>query len=126
MPRPPLIPPTQELLSDDCPNATTGACELTPVTVFAPTDAAFCDLAAQLNLTLPQLLQLPQLADILLFHITDPAVVDFPVMPSDLSDGVSIPTLYEDQNISVAYKTGLVPGAGGAAPLSHCLHELPR
>jgi uncharacterized surface protein with fasciclin (FAS1) repeats len=41
----------------------------TSVTVFAPTNVAFEALAAQLDLTLAQVLALPNLSDILLYHV---------------------------------------------------------
>jgi len=38
-------------------------------TVFAPTDSAFITLAAELNLEVEDLLELPNLTDILLYHV---------------------------------------------------------
>ncbi len=40
-----------------------------PFTVFAPTDAAFADLLAELDITAEDLLALEELADILLYHV---------------------------------------------------------
>ena len=40
-----------------------------PFTLFAPTDQAFADLLAQLNITAPELLANPDLASILLYHV---------------------------------------------------------
>ncbi len=42
---------------------------LATLTVFAPTDEAFQDLADELGTTVPGLLSLPQLSDILLYHV---------------------------------------------------------
>lgn len=41
------------------------------LTVFAPTDDAFADLLTDLNLTAAELLALPNLADILTYHVLD-------------------------------------------------------
>jgi len=56
-------------------------------TVFAPDNDAFNDLAAELNLDLNGILALPNLGDILLYH-----VVDGTVLSSQLSNG-PVPTL---------------------------------
>ena len=47
----------------------------TEYTVFAPTDQAFTDLANDLGVTLNDILALPNLADILLYHVVDGEVV---------------------------------------------------
>ena len=44
-----------------------------PFTVFAPTDDAFAALLAELDLTAEELLALPNLSDILLYHVLDGA-----------------------------------------------------
>ena len=59
-----------------------------PFTVFAPTDDAFIALAEALSLAPEDLLALPDLADILLYH-----VVGAPALSTDLSDGQTIATL---------------------------------
>ena len=59
-----------------------------PFTVFAPTDDAFIALAGALNATPEDLLALPELTDILLYH-----VVGATALSSDLSDGQTIATL---------------------------------
>lgn len=59
-----------------------------PFTVFAPTDAAFTQLLQDLNVTPQQLLTHPQLSEVLLYH-----VVSGKVMSTDLSDGLTAPTL---------------------------------
>lgn len=59
-----------------------------PFTVFAPTDAAVTALAQTLQITAEELLALPNLADILLYH-----VVSGQTLSSELSDGQSITTL---------------------------------
>lgn len=58
------------------------------VTLFAPTDAAFVTLRNRFSLTEEQLLGLPELADVLQYH-----VVDGSVGSSDLSDGMSVATV---------------------------------
>lgn len=55
-------------LDDDLQNPNT------EFTVFAPDDNAFADLAAELGVTVPDLLALPNLADILLYHVLDSEV----------------------------------------------------
>ena len=59
-----------------------------PFTVFAPTDAAFEDLADALGVGVADLLDLDNLADILLYH-----VVGAEVFEGDLSDGQVVTTL---------------------------------
>ena len=59
-----------------------------PFTVFAPTDDAFLALAGALGATAEELLALPELADILLYH-----VVGGTALSTDLSDGQFITTL---------------------------------
>ena len=68
-----------------------------PFTVFAPTDDAFAALAAALNATAADLLALPELADILLYH-----VVGAQVLSTDLADGATATTLLgEDVEVSI-------------------------
>lgn len=68
-----------------------------PFTVFAPTDAAFTTLLSELNITAEQLLEHPQLSDVLLYH-----VVSGKFFSTDLSDGMTAPTLKgETINIGV-------------------------
>jgi len=57
-------------------------------TVFAPTDAAFAQLLADLNITAADLLGHPDLSKVLLYH-----VVSGKVMSTDLSDGMMPQTL---------------------------------
>ena len=52
------------------------------LTVFAPDNDAFDDLATELGVTVPDLLELPNLADILLYH-----VVGATVLSTDLTNG---------------------------------------
>ena len=59
-----------------------------PFTVFAPTDDAFLALAGALGATAEDLLALPELTDILLYH-----VVGGTALSTDLSDGQMITTL---------------------------------
>jgi LPXTG-motif cell wall-anchored protein len=72
-----------------------------PFTVFAPTDDAFADLLAQLDITAEDLLNHPQLSDVLLYH-----VVSGKVMSTDLSEGLEAPTLKGD-NIMVSLEGGV-------------------
>lgn len=59
-----------------------------PFTVFAPTNAAFEALLAGLSITAEDLLNHPQLADVLLYH-----VVSGQVMSTSLSNGMTAETL---------------------------------
>ena len=59
-----------------------------PFTVFAPTDDAFLALAGALGATAEDLLALPELTDILLYH-----VVGGTALSTDLSDGQMVTTL---------------------------------
>lgn len=59
-----------------------------PFTVFAPTNAAFEDLLNALNITASDLMQQPDLAKVLLYH-----VVSGKAMSTDLVDGMRLPTL---------------------------------
>lgn len=59
-----------------------------PFTVFAPTNDAFADLLAALNISASDLMTQPALKDVLLYH-----VVSGKVMSTDLSDGLVAPTL---------------------------------
>jgi len=68
-----------------------------PFTVFAPTDDAFIALATALDVTAEDLLALPELADILLYH-----VVGAQVLSTDLADGATATTLLgEDVTVSI-------------------------
>lgn len=59
-----------------------------PFTVFAPTNAAFDKLLAALNISASDLMNQPDLAKVLLYH-----VVSGKVMSTDLSDGLEAATL---------------------------------
>jgi transforming growth factor-beta-induced protein len=59
-----------------------------PFTVFAPTDAAFVKLLGDLNIEAADLLNHPQLGEVLLYH-----VVSGKVMSTDLSNGLEAATL---------------------------------
>jgi len=72
-----------------------GSCPLKPVTIFAPTDAAFLTLARELNVSPTELLELPQLPDILAYHVSNPENVTEPILVREIAEGVSIPTLGE-------------------------------
>ena len=72
----------------------------TPLTVFAPTNAAFDNLATALGTDLNGLLALPNLADVLLYH-----VVAGEVLSTDLTNG-PVPTL-NGQNVIVDLTNGV-------------------
>jgi transforming growth factor-beta-induced protein len=59
-----------------------------PFTVFAPTNAAFEDLLAALDISASELMAQPDLAKVLLYH-----VVPGKVMSTDLVDGMNAPTV---------------------------------
>ena len=59
-----------------------------PFTVFAPTNAAFEDLLSALDITASDLMQQPDLAKVLLYH-----VVSGKAMSTDLVDGMRLSTL---------------------------------
>lgn len=59
-----------------------------PFTVFAPTNAAFEDLLKTLNISASDLLNQPELAKVLLYH-----VISGKVMSGDLTDGLEAATL---------------------------------
>ncbi len=78
-----------------------------PFTVFAPTNAAFEKLLASLGITAEQLLNHPQLKDVLLYH-----VVSGQVLSTDLSNGLMAPTL-NGENIKVDLTNGVKINASG-------------
>jgi transforming growth factor-beta-induced protein len=73
-----------------------------PFTVFAPTDAAFAALLAQLGVSAEYLLNHPQLSEILLYH-----VVAGKVMSTDLTDGMTPATL-NGETITVDLTDGVM------------------
>src|SRR6056297_1023715 len=72
-----------------------------PFTVFAPTDAAFGDLLAALDITAADLLAQPGLADVLLYH-----VVSGQVMSTDLTDGMMAETL-QGESLTIDLSDGV-------------------
>lgn len=60
-----------------------------PFTVFAPTNAAFEALLAELDISAENLLAHPRLVDVLLYH-----VLGAKVLSTDLSDGMTASTLF--------------------------------
>jgi len=74
---------------------------LASLTVFAPDNTAFDNLVSALGTDLNGLLAMPQLADILLYH-----VVSGTVLSTDLTNG-SVPTL-NGQNIEVDLTNGVL------------------
>ena len=73
-----------------------------PFTVFAPTNAAFAALLSQLNVTAEELLNHPQLAEVLLYH-----VVSGKVLSTGLADGMTAETLLAGQSITVDLTDGV-------------------
>ena len=72
-----------------------------PFTVFAPTNAAFEALLESLDISAEDLLNHPQLADVLLYH-----VVDGQVLSTDLEDGMTAETL-NNESITVDLSDGV-------------------
>lgn len=107
-----------EMLSADCPSPSDGSCEYSPVTAFAPTNAAFERLARSLNTSVATLLDLPELEEIVLYHLSDPAATEEPLPIASLADGQGIPTL-SGGNLTVLLNTTYVEVYTGrrSAPL---------
>merc|ERR1712087_968134 len=80
------------------------------LTVFAPADAAFAALPADLVAKHGDPTWKPQLTDILLHH-----VVEGKVLSSDLSDGMTAPTL-NGEEVTIALNPPSVTGATNDAP----------
>lgn len=76
-----------------------------PFTVFAPTDAAFGALLEELGVTAEELLANPDLTNILLYH-----VVSGEFLAADVIElaPVDVPTLFEENTISIAVVDGSV------------------
>jgi transforming growth factor-beta-induced protein len=74
-----------------------------PLTVFAPTDAAFTALLAQLGLTAEELLAQPDLVStVLLYHVVSGAV---PASTVVTLDGQSVPTL-QGESVAISIVNG--------------------
>ena len=71
-----------------------------PFTVFAPTNEAFTKLLGELQITADDLLNHPQLADVLLYH-----VVSGKILSTDLQDG-AMPETLGGQTVKVDLKDG--------------------
>jgi uncharacterized surface protein with fasciclin (FAS1) repeats len=71
------------------------------LTVFAPTDAAFDALATELNTDIAGLLALPNLTDILLYH-----VLGVTVASGDLSNGITPQPLNASNTIKMTVTSG--------------------
>lgn len=54
-------------------------------TVLAPTDAAFTDLAEGLGVSIPDLLELPKLRDILLYHVLPEVLREEVLLPASIN-----------------------------------------
>jgi len=87
------------VLPDDLVEALSGDTELT---VFAPTNEAFEELSAGLGLTLEEIAALPNLRDILTYH-----VVAGTALSTSLTDGLMVPTL-EGKSVEVGIRGGEV------------------
>lgn len=74
-------------------------CEFGPVTLFAPTNEAFAALADALDVEVEDLLALPDLEDILLYHLL-PGVVESGDLPAPGSSE-SFETLLDGQEIEI-------------------------
>ena len=76
-----------------------------PFTLFAPTDQAFGDLLAQLNITPPELLANPELTSILLYHVASGRQRAGQLLSSStqptLSDGASVLVVLEGTDVLV-------------------------
>jgi len=76
-----------------------------PFTLFAPTDQAFADLLAELQITAPDLLANPGLANILLYHVASGSRRAGELLKSStqptLSDGKSVLVVLEGTNVLV-------------------------
>lgn len=79
------------LLDPTCPAPSKVDCNPNPVTIFAPTNAAFDNLASDLGISLDDLLNSSSLTDILLYHISDPSIL---LVPLAASDGDLVRPLY--------------------------------
>ncbi|MGF1504043.1 MAG: fasciclin domain-containing protein [Anaerolineae bacterium] len=73
---------------------------LADFTVFAPTDTAFANLLAEFGITQQELLNAPQLDNVLLYH-----VVDGTVLSTDLSDDLVVTTL-EGEDFAIQLDSG--------------------
>ena len=73
-----------QLLDPICPAPSKVDCTSNPTTIFAPTNAAFDNLASDLGISLDDLLNLSNLTDILLYHISDHTSL---LVPQAASDG---------------------------------------
>ena len=77
-----------------------------PFTVFAPTDAAFGDLLAALDITAEELLARDDLGDILLYHVVSG---EFPAAAViDAAPITDLPTLNESATLNIAVVDGNV------------------
>ncbi len=84
------------------------------LTVFAPTNAAFADLLAELGITAADLLGNPDLSTILLYH-----VLSGEVFSTDLSDGLSVNMLAGGSiTFDLSGAPAIIDGAGRTVPLN--------
>jgi len=74
-----------------------------PFTVFAPTDDAIVALTEELGITAEELLALPNLGEILQYHVVAAAAFS-----TDLSDGQSIPTLLGEEVTVTVNQNGVM------------------
>ena len=76
-----------------------------PLTVFAPTDAAFAALLEELGVTAEELLANPDLANILLYHVVSGEFLAADVIGIAPAD---VPTLYDENTVAIAVVDGSV------------------
>ena len=72
-----------------------------PFTLFAPNDDAFADAARALKISKIELMALPNLGDILKYH-----VISGKVMSTDLTEGMQAPTV-NGKALSISLKGGV-------------------
>jgi transforming growth factor-beta-induced protein len=77
------------------------------LTVFAPTDQAFTNLANQLGLTINDILALPNLTDILLYHVFDGGIV----LSNTLTNGQIVQPMFAGNTIKISINVIDIPYA---------------
>jgi len=95
-----------------CPSPINATCNVTDLTVWAPTNDAFDALAQQMNTTVDELLQVPELADILRLHISPDSQLPgggLALPDTDTNATVTIPTLLAGSNLTFTNDTRVVP-----------------
>ena len=73
---------------------TNGECPAKPVTVFAPTNAAFKTLLEELGISQTELFEnVDLLTSVLLYHVSDPAQLTEPLLVQEIANGAEVPNL---------------------------------